>query len=390
MKILVDENIPMAEACFGSLGTVIKVPGRDPDADLVKHADALIVRSITKVTEALLAGSRVRFVGTATIGVDHIDQGYLQQEKIAFSSAPGCNAQSVVDYVMAALLELESARDFTLANRSIGIIGAGNVGSRLQAVSEQLGLRVLLCDPPQQESGQHPASAQFVSADEAWQADIVSLHVPYTQEGRHATHHLADERRLRSMVPGAVLINTSRGPVLDNMALARVLDERYDLAAVLDVWEGEPFVNIELASKVDIATPHIAGYSFDGKVRGTWMIYQALCRHLGCEVSIQEADLIDPKLNLLLDLQGEQTYNPATARELITRIYNIHEDDVGLRTSLRLPRERRAQGFDALRRQYRVRREFNTVTLRGRAHLESVLAEQEINRLRALGLKIVP
>ena len=156
------------------------------------------------------------------------------------------------------------------------------------------------------------------------------------------------------------------------------------------MWEGEPFVNIELASKVDIATPHIAGYSFDGKVRGTWMIYQALCRHLGCDVSIQEADLIDPKLNLLLDLQGEQTYNPATARELITRIYNIHEDDVGLRTSLRLPRERRAQGFDALRRQYRVRREFNTVTLRGRAHLESVLAEQEINRLRALGLKIVP
>lgn len=384
MKIVVDENIPMAEACFGHLGRVVKVPGRDIDPATVKTADALIVRSITKVTEALLSESNVKFVGTATIGVDHIDLDYLQQQNIAFSNAPGCNAQSVVDYVMAALLELESTRSFTLSNRSIGIFGAGNVGSRLRAVCESFGLRVLVCDPPLQAAG----VTGLVSADEAWQADIVSLHVPYNLEGKHATHHLADEHRLRNMVSGAVLINTARGAVLDNMALGRVLDDRYDLCAVLDVWEGEPFVNIELASQVDIATPHIAGYSYDGKVRGTWMIYQALCQHLGREVSIQESDLIDPTLNLVLDVESQQTDDPASARDVITRIYDIREDDLGLRTSLRLPRERRAMGFDALRKHYRVRREFNTVALRGQQHLQSVISESELNRLKVLGMQV--
>ncbi|MBA57261.1 MAG: 4-phosphoerythronate dehydrogenase [Pseudomonadales bacterium] len=389
MKIVVDENIPMAERCFGRIGEaveVVKLPGRHLESGQVLDADALIVRSITKVNEALLAGSKVRFVGTATIGVDHIDQRYLAEHNIAFTSAPGCNARSVVEYVIAALLELESIRDFSMEGKSIGIIGLGNVGSRLRAQCEALGLRVLACDPPLQEQG----VAGLVSPDEAWQADIVTLHVPYTQEGRHSTHHLADEKRLRDMVQGAVLVNTARGPVVDNMALSRVLDERYDLSVVLDVWEGEPFVNIELVSQVDIATPHIAGYSYDGKVRGTWMIYQALCRHLGQDVLLQETDLIDPTLNLLLDVQGEQIATPTTARDIVMRVYDIREDDIGLRTSLRLPREKRALGFDALRKNYRVRREFSTVRLRGREYLQTVLPPLEFNRLKALGLQLEP
>lgn len=389
MKIVVDENIPMAERCFGQIAEaveVVKAPGRNMEADQVQDADALIVRSITKVNEALLAGSSVRFVGTATIGVDHIDLDYLAAQNITFTSAPGCNARSVVEYVISALLELESIRDFSLEGKSIGIIGVGNVGSRLREQCEALGLRVLACDPPLQEQG----VSGLVSPDEAWQADIVSLHVPYNLEGRHSTHHLGDQKRLRAMVPGAVLINTARGPVVDNMALSRVLDERYDLSVVLDVWEGEPFVNIELASQVDIATPHIAGYSHDGKVRGTWMIYQALCQHLGQEVVLHETDLIDPKLNLLLDLQSEQVAGPTTARDILTRVYDIREDDIGLRTSLRLPRDKRAIGFDALRKSYRVRREFTTVRVRGQDYLQSVLPPLEFNRLKALGLKLEP
>ncbi|MEE2731685.1 MAG: 4-phosphoerythronate dehydrogenase [Pseudomonadota bacterium] len=386
MKIVVDENIPMAERCFGTLGEVVKRPGRNLEPEQVKDADALIVRSITQVSESLLTESSVRFVGTATIGVDHVDQSYLARQQIGFASAPGCNARSVVEYVICALLELEAIRDFQLEGKSIGIIGVGNVGSRLQAQCEALGLRVLACDPPRQAQG----VSGLVSPDEAWQADIVTLHVPYTLEGRYSTHHLADIHRLRSMVPNGVLINTARGPVVDNMALSKVLDERYDLSVVLDVWEGEPFVNIELASQVDIATPHIAGYSYDGKVRGTWMIYQALCRHLDQAVSLQETDLIDAQLDLLLDVQSEQAQTPSTARELLTRIYDIREDDIGLRTSLRLPREKRALGFDALRKSYRVRREFGTVRLRGEAFLQSALPTVEFNRLKALGLQLEP
>lgn len=384
LKIVVDENIPMAERCFGALGEVIRVPGRDMDPAVLRDADALIVRSITKVNGALLAGSSVKFVGTATIGVDHIDQDWLAEQGIAFTSAPGCNARSVVEYVMAALLELEAIRDFQLSGKSIGIIGVGNVGSRLRSLCEAMGLKVLACDPPLKAQG----VGGLVSADEAWQADIVTLHVPHSTEGIHSTHHLADFRRISNMVQGAVLINTSRGAVVDNMALSRALNERYDLSVVLDVWEGEPFVNIELASQVDIATPHIAGYSYDGKVRGTWMIYQALCRHLGVGVSLAETDLIDAELNVTLDVRPDQAENPASARDLLTRIYDIREDDIGLRTSLQLPRDKRAFGFDALRKQYRVRREFATVTLRGQTQLRSLLGESEFNRLQALGLQM--
>ncbi|MAR92334.1 MAG: 4-phosphoerythronate dehydrogenase [Pseudomonadota bacterium] len=383
MKILVDENIPVAEACFGQLGEVVPVSGRHLRAAQVRDADALIVRSVTPVNESLLAGSRIGFVGTATIGVDHIDQAYLAAHGIGFASAPGCNARSVVEYVAAALMELEASRRFSLSGKSIGIIGVGNVGSRLRQLCEALGLRVLACDPPLQARGE----PGLVSADEAWQADIVSLHVPYNLNGVHGTHHLADYQRLSRMLPGAVLINTARGPVVDNRALSRVLDERYDLAVVLDVWEGEPFVNMELASQVDIATPHIAGYSHDGKVRGTWMIYQALCRHLGQAPQVTETDLIDPALTLTLDPCAGTADTPTSARDLITRIYDIREDDLGLRASLRLPRERRAQAFDALRRQYRVRREFQSVQVRGRGALQTALGQGEFQRLKVLGLQ---
>ncbi len=386
LTIVVDENIPAAEACFGGLGTVIKKPGRNLQPEDIREADVLLVRSITQVNEALLSGSKVRFVGTATIGVDHVDQAWLEQQGITFTNAPGCNAQSVVEYVMAALLELESSRDFSIKGKSIGIFGLGNVGSRLQHVSRAMGLQVLACDPPLQAAGQQG----LVSADEAWQADIVSLHVPFSVEGPHGTRYLADYRRLHEMVPGAVLINTSRGAVVDNRALSNVLNERYDLCGVLDVWEGEPLVNRELVSQVDIATPHIAGYSHDGKVRGTWMIYRALCEFLGQPVNIQEADLIPASLNMLLDFSAPHADTPTTARDVVKKVYDIQEDDLGLRTSLLLERERRRFGFDALRKHYRVRREFASVTLRGQDYLQQHLLPGEWQRIQGLGFRCEP
>lgn len=383
LKIVADENIPAAQQCFATLGEVIRKPGRQLQPADVRDADVLVVRSITQVNRELLAGSKVRFVGTATIGVDHVDQDYLQQQGIAFTNAPGCNAQSVVDYVIAALLELEAIRDVGLDRKSIGIIGLGNVGSRLQRACRALGLTVLACDPPLQAHGQ----AGLVSPDDAWQADIVSLHVPFTTGGAFPTAYLADYQRLNSMVPGAVLVNTARGAVVDNRALSHVLDARCDLAAVLDVWEGEPLVNRELASQVDIATPHIAGYSHDGKVRGTFMIYEKLCAFLQQPVTLREQDLIAPQLNLALDFSAAHTDDPITARDIVRKVYDIREDDLGLRTSLQLERAQRSAGFDALRKHYRVRREFATVQLRGQAYLQQRLPAQEWQRLRSLGFR---
>ncbi|MVF12638.1 4-phosphoerythronate dehydrogenase [Ketobacter sp. MCCC 1A13808] len=385
MKIVVDENIPLAEQSFGALGDVVLVAGRQLQAADLRDADALIVRSVTQVNEHLLKGTPVGFVGSATIGVDHIDQHYLRQNNIAFASAPGCNGRSVAEFVITALLELESIREFDLAGKSVGIIGVGNVGSALQSLCEPLGLTVLPCDPPRQARG----VSGLVSEEEAWQADIVTLHVPYEEKGRFATRHLGDASRLNALVEGAVLINTARGAVVDNMALSRVLDSRYDLSVVLDVWEGEPFINRQLANQVDIATPHIAGYSYDGKVKGTWMILEALCRYLNTEPPLRYNNLIDDKLNVVLDFSDRQIETPQRAIEIIQRVYDMREDDIGLRTSMQLPREKRALGFDALRKSYRVRRECSTVVLRGAGYLKSVLSEQQFNRVCAMGFQLI-
>lgn len=385
MKIVVDENIPMAERCFSAFGEVVALPGREIQRSHLEDAEALVVRSITPVNEALLEGTAIKFVGTATIGVDHIDQNYLKQNNIGFASAPGCNSRSVAEFVMSALLELPRIRDFCLQDKTIGIIGLGNAGSSLKELCEAIGLQVLACDPPKQRQGMEG----LVTADEAWQADIVSLHVPYTTEGVDATHHLAHKTRLQNMVPNAVLLNTSRGPVVNNWELSQVLNDRYDLSVVLDVWEGEPFVNLELAAQVDIATPHIAGYSYDGKVRGTWMIYSALCEFFGTpdcpDKPEKESQLIGSELAISLDFGLQQIQEPKTARDVLWRVYDIREDDVGLRTSLKLPRAQRAQGFDALRKHYRVRREYHTVTLRGSQLLREQIGEQQFLYLQALG-----
>lgn len=387
MKIVADENIPMAEACFSNLGTLIRRPGRELMRSDLVDADALLVRSITQVNEDLLRGTSVKFVATATIGVDHVDQRYLQDNSIGFASAPGCNARSVAEYVICGLLELQRIRDFDLAGKSIGIIGVGNVGSCLQSLCEKIGLRVLPCDPPRQSQG----ASGLVSADEAWQADIVSLHVPYQKEGDYATHHLANRERLESMVPGGVLLNTCRGAVVDNLAMSQVLENRYDLSAVFDVWEGEPFVNLDLANQVDLATAHIAGYSLDGKVRGTWMIYTALMDFFSCAPKpgspLSQQQLIDEGLDVILDFDRQQIQQPRCARDVLWRIYDIREDDIGLRSSLKLPRQQRAKGFDALRKHYRVRREFPSVTLRGVERLRRQIGEQQFAYLQALGLR---
>jgi erythronate-4-phosphate dehydrogenase len=354
MRIIADENIPCVAKAFASLGDVTLLPGRGMQAEQVHAADVLLVRSVTRVDARLLAGSNVQFVGSATIGFDHVDRAYLQQQGIGFSTAPGSNATSAAEYVVSALLALAVQQGFDPAGRTVGIIGCGNVGSRVRQKLAALGMNCLVNDPPLQAQGGHD---DFVDLDTVLQADVITVHVPYTREGPYPTHHLVDAALLERLRPGAVFINTARGAVADNAALDQLLESRSDLSVVLDVWEGEPDISMTLLEKVQLGTPHIAGYSLDGKLRGTEMIYRAACAHFGRSLLWQAAD--DLPAGLSLDLR-ELRPAPLLVKlqAAVFACYDIRRDDASLRQQLALPAADRPSRFDRLRKEYPVRREF--------------------------------
>lgn len=366
MRIVADENIPVADV-FARHGELKRLPGRALATADVRDADALIVRSVTRVDAALLQGSNVRFVGTCTIGTDHLDTAWLADNGIAWSNAPGCNARSVVEYVLAALRLLSMRRQAALAQRCFGIVGAGEVGQRLANVFSGLGWPVLLCDPPRQHGSKAPGVSgcygqQFVSLDELLQrCDVICLHTPLTLDGDWPTRHLLGESQLARLRPGSWLINAGRGPVIDNTALLGTLRQRDDLAVVLDVWEHEPVVDPQLAALCELATPHIAGYSLDGKIRGTEMIYRAFCRHFGLE---EGAPIVYPAAEISSLAAG----GSLTAAQLLQRLpalfYDPLTDDAALRATLLLDDAgQRAAAFDRLRKQYPVRREMQATCL---------------------------
>jgi erythronate-4-phosphate dehydrogenase len=354
MQIIADENIPCVAKAFASLGEVTLLPGRGMQAEQVRAADILLVRSVTRVDARLLAGSNVQFVGSATIGFDHVDRAYLQEQGIGFSTAPGSNATSAAEYVVSALLALAAQRGFDPAGKTAGIIGCGNVGSRVRQKLAVLGMECMVNDPPLRAQGGHD---DFVDLDEVLQADVITVHVPYTREGPYPTHHLVNAALLERLRSGAVFINTARGAVADNAALDVLLEARSDLSVVLDVWEGEPDISMSLLEKVQLGTPHIAGYSLDGKLRGTEMIYRAACAHFGRPLQWQAAD--DLPAGLSLDLR-ELRAAPLLAKlqAAVFACYDIRQDDASLREQLALPAAERPARFDRLRKEYPVRREF--------------------------------
>jgi len=356
MKIIADENIPCVEQAFASLGEVSLLPGRGMQPEQVRDADILLVRSVTSVDRTLLEGSSVRFVGSATIGFDHVDRAWLQQHDIGFATAPGCNATSAAEYVVSALLVLAERKGFELAGKTVGIIGCGNVGSRVRNKLAALGMRCVINDPPLQAQGGHD---DFVSLDEVLQADVVTVHVPYTRDGLCPTHHLVDSAVLKRLKTNALFINTSRGAVTDNPALNRLLAERDDLSVVLDVWEGEPAISTELLEQVDLGTPHIAGYSLDGKLRGTEMIYRAACEHFGQSGQWRVADNLPAGSVIECNESGVT----AMLRAAVFSTYDIRADDACLRTMFSLPAGEQPAYFDQLRKEYPVRREFSTTSV---------------------------
>ncbi|MDI5922880.1 4-phosphoerythronate dehydrogenase PdxB [Halomonas sp. LR5S13] len=364
MRIVVDANVPAADTCFGALGEVVRLPGREIDAAALQEADALVVRSITRVDEALLAhAARLRFVGTCTIGTDHVDEGALAERGVAFASAPGCNAEAVVDYVLGSLSTLAERQGWRLAERRVGIVGVGNVGGCLLARLAAMGVDCVACDPPRvaAEVTEGEGLAGFVDLDTLIdECDVICLHTPLVTEGSHPTWHLLDAQRIAALAPGCVLLNAGRGDCVDGQALRQRLAGQGDVSAVLDVWEHEPAIDSGLADLAAIATPHVAGYSLDGKLRGTQRIYRALARHVGLPARLTLADLAPPPpvRRLVLDAG----LGPEEALRLCLRaVYDVRRDHDSLHREAR--RQGMAKGFDACRAAYPLRRELATLDI---------------------------
>ena len=378
MKIVLDENIPAADEYFGRLGTVVKHSGRSLNAEDVRDADALIVRSVTRVNRGLLAGSNVRFVGTCTIGIDHLDIEYLNQQGIEWCSAPGCNADSVVEYVLSVL----ATQKPNWLQSSVGIVGCGNVGGCLYQRLNALGIRCRVYDPllsPDALSSPD-LSADLCGLDEVLACDVVSVHAPLTRRGEHPSFHLLGRRELGQLNSGALLISAGRGAVVDNLALKAILRERDDVSVALDVWEPEPLLDMALLEQVQVATPHIAGYSWDGKVKGTRMVSRQLCQFLGVSGAVTVGNEADASVALPVDGRETQT----ALNQAILQVYDVRQDDRRMRQALQslTSDSARAEAFDYLRKHYPERRGFHRYRIKPQlSNIEQTTKTQAENTL---------
>lgn len=347
MHIVADENLALLDYFFADVAQIHQFAGRRIRASDLTHADALLVRSVTAVNAALLQSSPLRFVGSATIGTDHLDLPFLQQQAITWANAPGCNAQAVAEYVISAILSLQPQQLYAGQQFCLGIVGLGNVGKRLAHLAQLLGWRVCGHDPAVQLQGIENASLQHLLQ----QSDAVSLHVPLTKSGDHPTYHLMNQQTLACMPPHAMLINSARGAVVSQAALMQDIAQT-GRAVVLDVFEFEPEIPVELLDQLALATPHIAGYSMEGKAKGTQMIYEAFCQ----KFALTACKDYRSQLQTQPDYFSGKTLHTALECHL-TQIYDIRVDDQALRSCVQQAKVD-ANAFDALRKNYPLRREW--------------------------------
>lgn len=351
MRIVADDKIPFLKGVFEPYAEVRYLPGGAIRQEDLRNADALITRTRTRCNRELLAGTPVRFIATATIGFDHIDAAAMKELEIDWTNAPGCNARSVAGYLAAALTGFQHP----LRGLTLGVVGVGNVGRRIVETGEALGMRVLRNDPPRAEREGSAGFSELAQLLE--ESDFITLHVPLERGGAHPTFHLADEVFLNAMKPGAVLLNTSRGEVADNPALKRALLAGTLRAAVLDVWENEPEIDRELLAQVFRGTPHIAGYSADGKANGTAMAVQAVARKFGIEPLYEwRPSALPAPEPATIDLAAAASPEEQLALACNTAC-DLLRDDADLR--------RDPGRFEQLRGNYRIRREAPAYTIRG-------------------------
>jgi erythronate-4-phosphate dehydrogenase len=352
MKIVVDKKIPFIKGALEPYARVSYCEGREISRDDLLDADALIIRTRTKCNEKLLTGTKVRFIASATIGFDHIDTAYCQAHNIVWTNAAGCNSSSVQQYIAAALIHLAEEFKLELSQKAIGIVGVGNVGTKVASLCKALGMTVLLNDPPRER---RERSKEFVSLETIIKrADIVTLHVPLNRGGVDNTMHLVDEGFLSRMRADQILLNSSRGEVVDSEALKSCLKGKQIAESVLDVWEHEPEIDTELLGLAEIGTPHIAGYSADGKANGTAMSVRSLSRFFNLGLNDWFPTDVPSPASTAFELDCTAMSEQEIFANLIHRTYDILSDDARLRLS--------PAAFEKQRGEYPLRREFSTYT----------------------------
>ncbi len=362
MKTICAASVLFGQEAFSTLGEVVVRPDRAISRGDLLDADALVIRSKTAVTRELLAGTRVSFVGTATAGFDHIDGPALREAGVFWCPAPGCNANSVAEYIASALLCLAVRHGFTLAGRTIGVVGVGQVGRRVVRKAEALGMRVLQNDPPRARA---EGAAELRPLEEILpECDVVTLHVPLSDTGPHATRRMVNCRFLSRLKPGAVFLNASRGEVVDEEALRLALAGGQISRAALDVWEQEPDCHPDLLEAVELGTPHIAGYSWDGKLAGTEILYREACRFFELPPAWSAAGLGPAPASPVIPLDPRGLGREEALWAVVRRAYDITVDDAALRQPPEPDAALRARRFERLRKNYPDRREFTGFSVR--------------------------
>ncbi len=372
MRIIADDKIPYLKGVLEKFALVEYISGAKIKAQHVRNADALIIRTRTICNAELLTDSGVSFITSATIGHDHIDKAYCESNNITWTNAPGCNAESVNQYVTAAILEWASEKAEHLTGKTIGIVGVGNVGSKVARTAALLGMKVLLNDPPR---ARREGKEGFCSLDEIIrEADIITLHVPLNRNGTDKTYNLIDLKLLKNAEKRPLVLNTCRGEVTDSSGLITALNDNLISDCIIDCWENEPDINTELMDKAFIATPHIAGYSRDGKANGTAQSVQALAKHFGLPLTNWRPEHIEPPMIKDIYLNGEELSRQEVITNAVLSTYNIRQDDINLRTKV--------GDFEKLRGDYPVRREFTSFTV-----IPMNIPEETLQILTELGFR---
>ena len=373
MKIIIDDKIPYIRGAFEDVAEVIYLPGSKTTAEIAKNADAIVTRTRTICNEKLLAGSSVKFIATATIGYDHIDTDYCDAAGIKWTNAPGCNSKSVEQYIASTLMVLAETKKLQLKDLCIGIVGVSNVGSKVAKICEIFGMKVLLNDPPRERA---EGSDKFVSLETIKnEADIISLHVPLNIKGEDATFHMGNESFFSALKKRPVLINSCRGEVIETDAVKKALKTKQLSSFVCDCWENEPDLDLELLEMTEIATPHIAGYSKDGKAKGTLMSVLAISDFFGLGLNNWQPSGVELPTNPIIEIDGEGMNEQEVFSKAILHTYDIRHDDKLLRLS--------PEHFEQQRGDYPTRREFPAFTVRTQR-----VEEKTLEKLELLGFNV--
>jgi erythronate-4-phosphate dehydrogenase len=374
MKIIIDDKIPYIKGAFEKVAEVIYLPGNKTTFEIIKDADAIITRTRTICNEELLKGSSVKFIATATIGYDHIDTNYCAKAGIEWTNAPGCNAESVNQYIASALFSWSMRKRTDLAGKTIGIVGVGQVGSRIAKTCEIIGMKVLLNDPPRERT---EGSDKFVTLKTIQEeADIITFHVPLNMTGLDATFHMVNKEFLLNLRNKPLIINSCRGEVFNTEDVYNTLKSGNISGLIIDCWENEPDINLELLKMAEFGTPHIAGYSKDGKANGTKMSVQAVSKFFKLGLEDWQPEKVETPENSMIEIDGNQRREYSILAEAILSTYNIENDDEALRES--------TENFEKLRGDYPVRREFDSFTIKAKN-----IEKETFEKLEKLGFKII-